>query len=114
MNKCLYKFYTPNSHNIKEETIEVDEPSNNFVHLLNTKTYEERSSIDKIFQDEYLVKNMMEPKPSEIDIDYENAYMKLKLNKIDWDKVFEAEQEPIDYDYINQFNKEVINAYDKY
>jgi len=113
MNLMKHKIYRPSSNKITEETAEMKTLGSRFHLHLNTKTVDDIVSSGSDILQDYKIKDFcLKEAPSNIEVDYKKAVYKIQLNKADWDKVFEADNMPIDYDAIKQFVEDTKKFYE--
>lgn len=107
------KVYKPSSRKITEETSEIKTYSKGFYSYLNTVTEDEIKDSKEDILCDYKINNViLKENPSDIKVDYKKSYYKIQLNKTDWDKIFEADNKPIDYDAIDKFLEDTNSFYE--
>jgi hypothetical protein len=111
MNLAKHKIYRPTQNNIVEEATRIEANGVYYYNYLNTVSIEEKISSMAEALSGLKIKDAF-LKPSKIDVDYKNASYKIQLNKVDWDKVFDADQKPINYEYVKQFKERIKHFYD--
>lgn len=113
MINAKHKIFRPNINKITEENIQIAVNNTGFYSYLNTITEEEAKSAKNDILSDFKIKNLyLKEEPSNIEINHKSTSYKIELNKADWDKVFEADNKPIDYESIRKFKDSIKHFYE--
>lgn len=113
MIDAKHKIFQPKFNQITEESLKISVENNGFYSYLNTKTSAEASTAVNDILSDYKVKNFyLKEEPSNIEINHKNTSYKIELNKADWDKIFEADNKPINYESIRKFKSKIKHFYE--
>jgi hypothetical protein len=111
MTFVKHKIYKPSQNNMFTEESQIELSGKYFYSYLNTISNEEKEiGIEDTLRDFKI--NTLLDKPSNIEVDYEKSFYKIQLNKADWDKIFEADNQLIDYDSIKVFKEKIKQFYE--
>lgn len=113
MIQAKHKIFQPSVNKITEESLSISVNDNGFYSYLETITEKEMFSAKNDILSEYKIANLyLKETPSNIDVNHKSTSYKIELNKADWDKVFEADNKPIDYESLKRFKNNIKRFYD--
>ncbi len=113
MINAKHKIFQPKLNQITEENLLISVENNGFYSYLDTITSSEASTAVNDILADYKVKNFyLKEEPSNIEINHKSTSYKIELNKADWDKVFEADNKPINYESIKKFKSKIKHFYE--
>jgi len=113
MINAKHKIFQPSINKITEEDLSIYVNNKGFYSYLDTVTEEEAKTAKNDILSDFKIKNLyLQEEPSNIEINHKNTSYKIELNKADWDKIFEADNKPIDYESIRKFKNSIKHFYE--
>ncbi len=113
MINAKHKIFQPSKNKITEEDLSISVNNTGFYSYLHTVTEEEAKTAKNDILSDFKTKNLyLLEEPSNIEINHKNTSYKIELNKADWDKVFEADNKPINYESIRKFKNSIKHFYE--
>lgn len=113
MLSAKHKIFQPSINKITEEDLSISVNSTGFYSYLDTVTEEEAKTAKNDILSDFKIKNLyLLEEPSDIEVSHKNTSYKIELNKADWDKIFETDNKPINYESIRKFKNSIKHFYD--